>query len=54
MNELKYQLLMNMLPPEEGGGYLIEFPDLPSCMSDGDTIVCEETIENGKDAVFAG
>ena len=40
---------MSILPPEEGGGYLIEFPDLPGCMSDGETI--EETIENGKDAV---
>ena len=46
----KYPFLMSLLPPEEGGGYLIEFPDLPGCMSDGDTI--EETIENGKDAVF--
>lgn len=45
-----YPFLMSMLPPEEGGGYLIEFPDLPGCMSDGETI--EETIENGKDAVF--
>lgn len=45
-----YPFLMSLLPPEEGGGYLIEFPDLPGCMSDGDTI--EETIENGKDAVF--
>lgn len=41
---------MSILPREEGGGYLIEFPDLPGCMSDGETI--EEAIENGKDAVF--
>ena len=40
---------MGILPPEESGGYLVEFPDLPGCMSDGDTI--EETIENGKDTV---
>lgn len=46
----RYPFLMSILPPEEGGGYLIEFPDLPGCMSDGETI--EETIENGKDAVF--
>ena len=46
----QYPFLMSILPPEEGGGYLIEFPDLPGCMSDGETI--EETIENGKDAVF--
>jgi antitoxin HicB len=30
---------------EEGGGYLIEFPDLPGCMSDGETV--EEAITNG-------
>ncbi|MCE2400441.1 type II toxin-antitoxin system HicB family antitoxin [Candidatus Poribacteria bacterium] len=46
----RYPFFMSILPPEEGGGYLIEFPDLPGCMSDGETI--EETIENGKDAVF--
>ena len=46
----RYPFLMSILPPEEGGGYLIEFPDLPGCISDGATI--EETIENGKDAVF--
>ncbi len=45
-----YPFLISILPAEEGGGYLIEFPDLPGCMSDGETI--EETIENGKDAVF--
>jgi antitoxin HicB len=28
---------------------LIEFPDLPGCMSDGETI--EEAIENGRDAM---
>jgi antitoxin HicB len=33
---------------EEGGGYLIEFPDLPGCMSDGETI--EEAIANGAEA----
>ena len=49
-NLSSYPFLISILPSEEGGGYLIEFPDLPGCMSDGETI--EETIENGKDAVF--
>jgi antitoxin HicB len=31
---------------EEGGGYLVEFPDIPGCMSDGETI--EEAIANGR------
>jgi antitoxin HicB len=33
---------------EEGGGYPIEFPDLPGCLSDGATI--EAAIANGADA----
>lgn len=27
------------LAASEGGGYLVEFPDLPGCMSDGEAIV---------------
>jgi antitoxin HicB len=34
---------------EEGTGYLIEFPDVPLCMSDGATP--EEAIVNGRDAL---
>jgi antitoxin HicB len=34
---------------EDEGGYLIEFPDLPGCMSDGETI--EAAIANGADAL---
>jgi antitoxin HicB len=37
------------LPEGEAGGCLIEFPDLPGCMSDGATI--EEAITNGLDAM---
>jgi len=33
---------------EEGGGYLVTFPELPGCMSDGETI--EEAIINASDA----
>ena len=44
-----YPFTIRHLSTEEGGGYLIEFPDLPGCMSDGETI--EETIKNGEDAV---
>ncbi len=42
---------MRPLSDEEGGGWLITFPDLPGCMSDGETP--EEAMENGKDALFA-
>ena len=36
------------LSNEEGGGYLVTFPGLPGCMSDGETI--EEAITNAYDA----
>jgi len=40
---------MRPLTKEEGGGWLITFPDLPGCISDGETP--EEAIKNGRDAV---
>ncbi len=43
-----YAHIVRPLTEEEGGGFLITFPDLPGCMSDGETI--EEAIENGRDA----
>jgi antitoxin HicB len=43
-----YPFTIRLLSADDGGGYLIEFPDLPGCMSDGETI--KEAIENGKDA----
>ena len=51
MNNLEYPFTIRHLNNEEGGGYLIEFPDLPGCMSDGDSIV--EAIQNGEDALQA-
>jgi antitoxin HicB len=39
------------IPGEDGGGFVITFPDLPGCMSDGETI--EEALENGRDAFAA-
>ena len=32
-----YYALVTELPAEDGGGYLVEIPDLPGCMADGDT-----------------
>jgi hypothetical protein len=34
----QYPFIIRQLSNEEGGGYLIEFPDLPGCISDGKTI----------------
>lgn len=47
--KLDYPFTIRPLSDEDGGGYLIEFPDLPGCMSDGDTI--EEALANGADAM---
>lgn len=46
-----YPFTIRRLSNEEGGGYLIEFPDLPGCTSDGETI--EEAFEHGKGAIQA-
>ena len=32
-----YPVLIEALAPEDGGGYLATVPDLPGCMSDGET-----------------
>ena len=47
----EYPFKVRHLLKEEGDGYLIEYPDLPGCMSDGETI--DEAIENGQEAVCA-
>ncbi len=43
-----YSAVIRPLDDYESGGYLIEFPDLPGCMSDGETI--EDALANGRDA----
>lgn len=47
--KIKYPFEVRHLTEEEGGGYLVSFPDLPGCISDGETI--EEAIQNGIDAM---
>ena len=46
-----YTHVVSPLSAEDGGGFLITFPDLPGCMSDGETI--ESAIENGRDAFIS-
>ena len=41
-----YDFKILPLAEEDGGGFLIFFPDLPGCVSDGNTI--EEAIINGR------
>jgi antitoxin HicB len=49
MTDVMYPFTIRPLSKAEGGGYLIEFPDLPGCMSDGETP--EEAFANGVDAM---
>jgi antitoxin HicB len=44
-----YQFTVRPLSAQEGGGYLVEYPDIPGCMSDGETIA--EAIANGREAL---
>lgn len=46
-----YSHIISQLPKEDGGGFLITFPDLPGCMSDGATEA--EAVANGRDAFKA-
>ena len=46
---LQYPFEVRALTEDEGGGYLISFPDFDECLSDGETP--EEAIRNGMDAL---
>jgi antitoxin HicB len=46
-----YAFDLRPLTKKEGGGWAITWPDLPGCMSDGDTP--EEALKNGRDAFDA-
>ena len=46
-----YPFTIRPLTEEDGGGFLIEFPDVPGVISDGETP--EEAIEHGRDALKA-
>jgi len=45
----QYQFTVRPLSKEEGGGFLVEYPDIPGCMSDGETI--QEAVRNGREAL---
>ena len=47
----EYPFELRRLTEDEGGGWLITFPDLPGCMSDGESV--DEAIKNGRDAFNA-
>ncbi len=49
MTKLRYPVLVSPLLPEDGGGFLATAPDLPGCMSDGETP--QEALSNVQDAI---
>ena len=46
-----YPFEVRPLAEEDGGGYLISFPDFAECISDGETV--EDALVNGRDALKA-
>ena len=46
-----YAVVIEPLPEEDGGGFLATVPDLPGCMSDGETRA--EAAANAEDAIVA-
>lgn len=38
-----------LIPDQEVGGYTVEVPSLPGCVTEGDTV--EEALENARDAI---
>jgi len=46
---IEYTISIRQLPKSEGGGVLVDVPDLPGCMADGDTL--DEALTNAADAI---
>ncbi len=51
MSDLAYPFTVRPLSAEDGGGWLVEFPDLPGCMADGETP--EEALREAEDALHS-
>ena len=51
MTNIQYPFAVRPLSEAEGGGFLVEFLDLPGCIADGSTI--EEAILESEDALRA-
>jgi antitoxin HicB len=46
-----YPFEIRPLSAEEGGGFLISFPDFSECISDGETV--DQALKNGREALKA-
>lgn len=49
MNDPDYPVVLRPLAPEDGGGWIALVPDLPGCMSDGES--ADEALRNVRDAI---
>ena len=49
--KLEYPVRIERLADSDGGGYLATVPDLPGCMSDGETP--EEALKNVQEAIVS-
>ncbi len=49
MSQYDYKIIIEPLSDEDGGGFIATVPDLPGCMSDGETY--EEAAHNVQDAI---
>ena len=45
----EYPVVLRPLAPEDGGGWIALVPDLPGCMSDGES--ADEALHNVRDAI---
>lgn len=48
-NQAAYRIVIEQLSEADGGGYLATVPELPGCMSDGETRA--EALRNVEDAI---
>jgi antitoxin HicB len=51
MSRLEFPVIIEPLSEEDGGGFAAIVPDLPGCMSDGESP--EEALTNVQDAIAA-
>lgn len=51
MDRIDYRIIVDRLGEADGGGHVAYVPDLPGCMSDGETDI--QAVENLHDAIAA-
>lgn len=51
MSAAQYRTTLSRVPPEEGGYYVLSYPEIPGCLGVGDTEA--EAEEDGRRALIA-